>query len=297
MYSASRSFQTVTLVLFCGISSQAAFPQSVNFARYEADAGPRSYPPLVSPGCNGVTTTVAGNANTSSGAAIEAFVPCDTTPINVMPVNPCSPSGLGRSGCNAPKDLVPGELGPLRKAGQSILRAREKVLEILQTDNACSDWFRTKDMNPAATFRTLKFALDDKGEEYVRESRDAGLLQIFRSPYVARVYQGDGSFATITLNAKGGFFYGLSKVIEVPREGGPWDYKGYRLLRVGPYAGSTLNAQVATLLHEFGHLLDLLPIDEGDQDGKSVQNTYEVLRYCRPEVESKAKRGALAAAR
>jgi hypothetical protein len=44
-------------------------------------------------------------------------------------------------------------------------------------------------------------------------------------------------------------------------------------------------------------LLDLLPVDEGDQDGKSVHNTYEVLRYCRAEVESKVKRGTLAAVR
>jgi hypothetical protein len=69
------------------------------------------------------------------------------------------------------------------------------------------------------------------------------------------------------------------------------------VLYVGPYTGNTLHAQVATLLHEFGHLLDLLPVDEGDQDGKSVHNTYEVLRYCRAEVESKVKRGTLAAVR
>ena len=50
-------------------------------------------------------------------------------------------------------------------------------------------------------------------------------------------------------------------------------------------------------LSRFGHLVDLLPTDEGDQDGKSVQNTSEVLRFCRAEVEYKARRGALSAAR
>jgi hypothetical protein len=44
-------------------------------------------------------------------------------------------------------------------------------------------------------------------------------------------------------------------------------------------------------------VLDLLPADENDVDGKSVQNTSEVLRFCRAEIESKARRGAFSAAR
>jgi hypothetical protein len=296
MYSASRSFRTVTLIFVGCISSQAAFSQAVKFARYEAEPAPRAFRPINLPGCAGAETTAA-ELNPGHGAVNDAFVPCDTTPANVMPVNPCSTSSLRPSGCNAPKDLVAGDLGPMGKAGQTILRAREKVLEILQAENGCSDWYKTKDPNPAATFQTLSFALDDKGENYVRESRDLGPMQIFRSPYVAKVYQGDGSYATITLNRRGAFFSGLSMVMEVPKDGGPGNFQGYRPLYVGPYAGNTLHAQVATLLHEFGHLLDLLPIDEGDQDGKSVHNTYEVLHYCRAEVESKVKRGTLAAMR
>jgi hypothetical protein len=183
------------------------------------------------------------------------------------------------------------------KVGQSVLRARERVLEILEGENSCTAWYKTKDANPAATFRTLNFALDEKGDEFVRRYRDLSQLEVFRSPYVARVYQSDGSYATITLNRRGAFFSGLSRVLDVPKEGGPGNYQGFRVLSVGPYAGNTLNAQVAVLLHEFGHLLDLLPIDEGDQDGKSVHNTQEVLRYCRAEVESKLKRSTLASVR
>lgn len=296
MYSAIRSFRTVALIFVGCISSQAAFSQAVKLMRYEADTAPRAFRPINPSGCAGAETT-AVELNLGSAAMNDAFVPCDATPANVMPVNPCGSSSLRPSRCNAPKDLVAGDLGPMGKAGQTILRAREKVLEILQTENGCSDWYRKKDPNPAATFQTLSFALDDRGEDYVQESRDLGPLQIFRSPYVAKVYQGDGSYATITLNRRGAFFAGQSRVLEVPKEGGPGNFQGYRLLYVGPYAGNTLHAQVATLLHEFGHLLDLLPIDEGDQDGKSVHNTYEVLHYCRAEVESKVKRGTLAAVR
>jgi hypothetical protein len=66
---------------------------------------------------------------------------------------------------------------------------------------------------------------------------------------------------------------------------------------VGPYAGDTLHAQVLALLHEFGHIVDLLPTDEGDLDGKSERNTAEVLRFCRAEVESKVRRNTLSATR
>jgi hypothetical protein len=183
------------------------------------------------------------------------------------------------------------------KPGHKILRARERVLEILQTENACSAWFREKDSNPANTFRTLRFAVDRKGEEFVLESGNPGDMTIFRNPYVARVFQGDGSYATITINLRGAFFSPMARVIEIQKEGRPWSLRGARLLGVGPYAGDSMHAQILALLHEFGHLVDLLPTDEGDQDGKSVQNTGEVLRFCRAEVQSKAKRGALSAAR
>jgi hypothetical protein len=80
-------------------------------------------------------------------------------------------------------------------------------------------------------------------------------------------------------------------------EGSRLDFLSTRALRVGPYWGDTPNAQVLALLHEFGHVIDLLPSDGEDQEGKSAQNTNEVLRYCRAEVESSARRGTLAARR
>jgi len=215
----------------------------------------------------------------------------------VLPVKPCSSASAAQTGCKTPRDLVQEELKTMGRPGQEILRAREKVLDILESENACTAWYRGKDPNPAATFRTLSFALDRKGEGYIRESSDSGDMLIFRSPYVAKVFQGDGSYGAVTINAKGAFFSSLARVIEERREGGPLSFRGSRLLQVGPYGGNTLPARVVALLHEFGHVLNLLQVDEGDQDGKSLHNTYEVLHYCRAEVESKVKRSALVATR
>jgi len=201
---------------------------------------------------------------------------------------------LAEIGCQTPRDLVQEELTTMGKSGQKILRARDRVLEILQTENACSAWFREKDSHPADTFRTLSFEVDRNGEEFVQESTDpVDNATIFRNPYVAKVFQGDGRDATITINTNGAFFYPMSVVVEVWKEGVVVSRRGPRPTNVGPYPGDTRKAQVLVLLHEFGHVLDLLPADGNNVQGKSVQNTNEVLRFCRAEIESKAKRGAL----
>jgi len=181
--------------------------------------------------------------------------------------------------------------------GQKVSLARARVLEILQSGNACTEWYRTKDADPVTTFRTLSFDVDRNGPSYVVETKDLGDLTVYHNPYVARVIQGDGSYATITLNGHGAFFSAMANVEESPREGGTLSFRGVHALKVGPYAGSTLTAQMLTLLHEFGHLLELLPIDEGDRDGKSFQNSMEVLHYCRAEIESAARNKTLLSAR
>ena len=189
------------------------------------------------------------------------------------------------------------DLNTMGKQGQKILLARQKVLEILQTENTCTEWYRSKDADPAATFRTLTFSLDHQGEAYVRKTNQAGELDLIRSPYVASVIQGEGRYATVTINVNGAFFYPMANVVKSHKEGGMLNFQGARLLRVGPYAGGTLNAQVVTLLHEFGHVTDLLPPDRDDYEGKSQQNTEEVLRFCREQVESRETQNTFLASR
>ena len=183
------------------------------------------------------------------------------------------------------------------KQGQTILRARDKVLEILQTENACSAWYRTKDPNPAATFRTVTFALDRDSDVYVRTIPEPDGTQLIRNPYVAKVIQSEGLNATVTINLNGAFFFSMGTVVDDRTEGGPVSFRGARPIQVGPYNGGSFRAQVVTLLHEFGHVIDLLPQDRDDYEGKSRQNTVEVLRSCRAQVESKEKPHTLLASR
>ena len=59
-------------------------------------------------------------------------------------------------------DRVVLELSALGKQGDTIARAREQVLEVLQQGNACTAWFQGADPDPAEVVRSLHFALEDE---------------------------------------------------------------------------------------------------------------------------------------
>jgi hypothetical protein len=178
------------------------------------------------------------------------------------------------------------------KKGSLILQARESALQILRGNNACSAWYKAKDPDPASTFETLEYEVDEKAVDYIAERGTSALL-IYRNPYVATALQAGGSYQTVTLNAGGAFFRSAAYVRLVPKEGGAGRFVGSRYLRVGPYLGNTPEARVTTLLHEFGHVIDLLELDEGDVDGKSVHNTDIVVSHCRDQIADRMRQATL----
>lgn len=199
-------------------------------------------------------------------------------------------SGVARTdACNDSADTVLAELSALGKVGVKIARAREEVLDILRSENACTEWFATKDANPAATFQSLSFVLDKRGPQEVFELQRADSMVLWRQPYVASATQDGGAHTAITINAHGAFYRPQGNVLKIVEGGGPARVDGSRFLTVGSYPGDTLSAQMVTLLHELGHVIDLLPEDADNLDGKSVGNTNEVLRHCRAEVEVRAQ--------
>jgi hypothetical protein len=297
MCSARRRILAVAFLFVPFFSGTAAFAQAVHFIRRAADPLPLAALPLGRGACSKEAEGAGAIVPPATARNGGLDSPCDATPVSAAPVDPCRTASLGQTACSTPRDPVKENLAGMGKPGQRILRARERVLEILEGENGCSAWFREKDSNPAATFRTLSYEVDRRGEELIRESDGAGYMKIFRSPYVARVIQANGSYATITINMNGAFFSRVAAVVEEHSDSRARSLRGARVLRVGPYTGETLHAQIVALLHEFGHLVDLLPTDEGDQDGKSVRNTNEVLRFCREEIESKVRRNMLSARR
>jgi len=297
MYSVSWSLRASAFVILSSLAGTAAFPQAVKFIHKAADPLPLANLAAGKAPCTSHTGSAAAAPNMATAAFGDTVASCDAPPVSVPSVIPCHPAKPSQIGCEAPRDLVQDGLAAMGKPGQKILRARDKVLEILQGENACSEWLRQKDANPADTFRTLNYAVDRHGEEFVHFWKNSPSQYTYRDPYVASVRQDTGAYATITLNAGGAFFQSQAAALEVVKERGEVRTIIPRSVGIGPYPGNSLSAQTLALLHEFGHVINLLAVDFDNEGGKSVENTAEVLRYCRAEIDSKARRGTLQAAR
>ena len=289
MYVARRSVQAVMVLLAAGFFSSPVFSQSAQFFSVEAGSLGLLSPPSSANPCsvngNRAVAALPGDPH-GNGSASSCGHSLSSTSSPLL-VAPCNRSSRALTPCPASADLVRDDLNTMGKQGRLILRARDRVLAVLQTENACTDWYRTKDPDPAAVFRTLTFSVDRDGDGFFREAPATQVLEMIRNPYVASVVQDGGPYSTVTLNANGAFFFPAANVVEDRFNGGPVDFHGARAIQVGPYVGGSFRAQVLVLLHEFGHVIDLLPEDRDDRDGKSRQNTVDVLRACRAEVESK----------
>lgn len=192
------------------------------------------------------------------------------------------------------EDPVETELVAMGSDGMLIAGARQQVLEILREGNSCSGWFAQKEPNPAVKFASLHFQSDAAGSSFSLGDFDAAGFSVME-PYVARAQESVGPGSMITLNAHGAFFQ--------QRAGTMFRFPGntthsrptISVLHVGDYQGGSLKAQVATLLHEYAHIVGLIPVDTGRSEGAqlSTQNTETVLRHCRKQIDASLNRTIL----
>jgi len=185
------------------------------------------------------------------------------------------------------------ELKDIGEEGTTIARVRQATLEILESENNCSAWFRYFDPDVSATFRSLNFSVDEDGPDRVIKERNDRGAWIEHGPYIARTRQNAGPGATVIINANGAFFRRKDEIYRVNWLGAAeWQTGTWRYLRVGPYDGGTLQAQVIAALHELAHVINAIPWDDSTRVGfyRSQENTELVLRYCRSEVTGSPKR-------
>lgn len=188
-------------------------------------------------------------------------------------------------------DPIQAELLALGKRGREISSARDFALEILQENNACSAWYLAKEPDAVAMFRSLHIVIDTQNPGLVRKIIFPNDDWIYLQPYVARAQQNVGPGSIITVNQHGAFFEDAAGVVVVRPESGPAIHESARQLYVGGYRGATEPARVLTLLHEFGHIIDLLPLDSGTPAGPeiSMHNSKLVMEHCKPELEASAR--------
>jgi hypothetical protein len=216
---------------------------------------------------------------------------CEVLPLRAAAIGFCSRRGAPATACTKDDERVEAQLRAMGKRGETIAEIRVQVLEILQSRNACAAWYQEVDTDPADTFRSLEFFLDENGPLYISSMKGGGDGQRLKQPYVASAYENAGRNATIQLNAHGAFFNRTTVVLEPYPGGGPLVRRGLHTLLVGSYSGNTSAAQVTTMLHELGHIVGRIPEDRDSWDGLSSRNTVEVLHYCRPEIDAFTHRG------
>ncbi|HXT27329.1 MAG TPA: hypothetical protein VN749_21110 [Candidatus Eisenbacteria bacterium] len=190
----------------------------------------------------------------------------------------------------AARDPIEDEFLGMGAAGYVIAAARQQVILILRENSSCSVWYAEGEPNPVTKFASLHFHIDSEGEDTVISDYNF-LGRYYRQPYVASAQQSVGAGSVITLNAHGAFFL-VRAPVKVHSGAGRLVQPPPRLLHIGSYSGGSLNGQVTTLLHEFGHIVGLLPIDSGEANSAQVstQNTEVVLNHCRKQIEASANR-------
>jgi hypothetical protein len=196
-----------------------------------------------------------------------------------------------RSPRSLKSDPIENELDRLGNRGQLIARARSSVLAILATENSCTAWYRQSEPVPSEIFRSLHFVVDISGnEEIFKREGTSGELE-YLQPYVAHSRQEVGSGSEIMLNANGAFFKQYARVRYSITPPNSYTNQLVRFLVVGDFPGDTAQARILTLLHEFAHVVGLIPADSGTQSAAflSVQNTKTVLKNCKLQIELEAK--------
>jgi hypothetical protein len=194
---------------------------------------------------------------------------------------------------NAVTDDVSTELTALGERGALISRVREQTFGILDSENACSAWFREVAPDTAEVFESLHYEIEREGPSYVQRMRNTDGTNLFKHPWTARTTENSGRDSTIVLNPSGAFFRPNLPLVNIDRQGGrEWMTGDVHRLAIASYSGNTARAQITTLLHELGHVVGRLPEDDDSWNGRSTRNTEQVLRHCKHEIHAAAERVA-----
>lgn len=186
------------------------------------------------------------------------------------------------------RENPPGDAGEASRHQEELERARQEVLVILQTDNGCGAWFREADPDVAEIFQSLRFEIVNEQITFIQQTGDGHGGFLFKHPWAARTHELAGRDAIVEFNLHGPVFLASLPVVEIASAHSAGRYRGMRQLTIGSFRGHSLAAQMTTLLHELGHVVGRIPVDDDSWDGRSQHNTGEVLQNCKREIRAAA---------
>ena len=183
------------------------------------------------------------------------------------------------------KENAAGDAGEISRQ-EELERARQEVLTILRSQNGCSAWFREADPDVAKTFQSLRFEIVSEQNTFIQQTGDGHGGFLFKDPWAARTRELAGRDAVVEFNSHGSVFLASLPVVEIPSAHSAGRYRGFRQLTVGSFRGRSLAAQMTALLHELAHVIGRIPADDDSWDGRSKQNTQEVLHSCKTDIRA-----------
>jgi hypothetical protein len=192
--------------------------------------------------------------------------------------------------CDSAEIWMSQELSSLGPRGELIARVRNQTLQILQSDNSCKTWFEEADPNAAGVFRSLHYDIDLNGTATIYSTTDNFGDLLFKHPWGARSVENSGRNSFIELNGNGPFFVRKTRVMPSEAKLAAILPNEPQSVLIGPYEGATPEAQITIMLHELGHIVGRLPRDDNSWNGRSSDNTREVLRHCKKEIRQAARR-------
>jgi hypothetical protein len=187
------------------------------------------------------------------------------------------------------EDRVMLELAAMGNRGATVLRTREYVLTVLQNRSGCSEWFQEANPEAEEIFRSLRYEIIEHENPNTLHQRDGYGAELWKNPWAAMSFELGGRNSTIRLNANGAFFKGIAPVVDLGMSRWLQPPAGRRALRVASFTGDSAQAQITILLHELAHVIGRIPEDSDSWDGRSGENTNEVLRHCKAEIRTTAK--------
>ena len=86
-------------------------------------------------------------------------------------------------------DRILPELAAMDERGVTIMRVREQIIKILQSENRCTAWFQESDPDPAGVFQSLHYEIQKDGPSNIFLVRDSRGEKVFKHPWGARTFE------------------------------------------------------------------------------------------------------------
>jgi hypothetical protein len=159
------------------------------------------------------------------------------------------------------------------------------VKDVLVSSGDCAKFFDSAKIDALTRFDNTDFVTVNGPDRVTWALVNSKPTQVPPYAWDAQVQPGVGRF--VQLNRNRGFYQQTTR--NVLAGGGYGSNLSTGTIKAGDFIGGSLEYQITTVLHELGHLVDLLPSDKSGGPEASNANTNLILSKCKDAIAQAAK--------